>query len=244
MALTLLPSSDLSIVVVTYRQDLPDFQRLCQSLKKWARRFPVYVVVNDDIKFYHELQSQIPAHYTTLHWSMIASTWNGTLDWFSQQYFKIMISRVVDSAWYAILDSDNYLMRELRAHKVLRYGRAYCAWDRCPVTNPVWDPYYQDRLRRAFRYLGVSENYPQHMGNSTPFMIHTQSMRCLSEIVQPDWMDGGAGSTYEFFLYCAYIIKTGQARQLYHRSCSPLTDVVFNAGWEKLRSRYQPWLTS
>ena len=195
---------------------------------------PVFVVVNDDIGFYHELQCQVPAHWNLLHWSAVASAWHAELGWFSQQYFKIMISRLVDSAWYAVLDSDNYLMRELHAHKVLRDGRAHCAWDRCPATNPVWDTYYQTRLRRAFRYLGVSETYPHHMGNSTPFMIHTQSMRCLSNIVQPDWLDGSATSTYEFFLYCAYIVQTDQRRQLYHASCPPLTDFVYNAGCEKV----------
>lgn len=228
MALTKL-SPILTIVTVTFRHDLDQFRKLVSSIKKYAKKLAVCVVVNDDENFYHELKSELPVSWQVLHWSMV-TTWSNDLNWWSQQYFKIMVSNLLRSEWYLVLDSDNHFYRQLRMHALIKMGRCNVRWESWPTMNPPTDCYYVERLERAFRYMGVTLPCARHMGNCTPFIIHTQSMKQLSRLVDPAWLDGSLErGTYEFFLYFAYLVKTNKLRDLYHQSALIPQEFVLNS---------------
>ena len=69
------------------------------------------------------------------------------------------------------------------------------------------------------------------MGNVTPFMVHTETMRELSLIFDPRSLDGNQDtSTYEFFLYYAYLVRSNRVVLLYDKTMPAPGTIIINKG--------------
>lgn len=117
----------LSIVTITYRDDLKKFDRLARTLKKYCdlNSYHWYVINNDDISYHAtiiEILAKYTENYTLLHWKDFqqlvdtineelhydpaqTETYNG---WHTQQCLKLLISNYIRTPYYITFDSDDY----------------------------------------------------------------------------------------------------------------------------------------
>lgn len=220
---------NITLTVVTCRRDKEQFLGLAQSVQRHSQSAPMLVIINDDKELLHELQPQVPLHWKFMHWTDVDSEWSNVVDWWSQQYFKIMVSRYISTEWYLLLDSDHRFKSRFRELDFLRNGRAGTRMMPWVSNEHDHDPHYHARLERAFLHLKVASRPRHHMTNLTPFMVHTKSMCELSHMIDRDWLDGNPyTSTYEFFLYYAYLVRSDRVNSLYSGAVPAPSKFIIN----------------
>lgn len=212
--------NDLSVVIVTYRKDLSLFERCIQSIANYGIVAPdikIIVVVNDDTSLIAELvemTNPLSLNINILHYSEITD-WTGHIGWDSQQYFKLAVANIITTPWYLILDSDTFLRDFVHEKDIFVDNRAFCSW-----TLPA--EYHRQQLYNA----DLLWNNPESdfsMGDSPPFVMHTNTVKDLLCHTNKKWFDfdvKGQLYTYEFFLYYSYLIHTNTLDTLYRKKNS------------------------
>ena len=206
---------DLSIVIVTYRQDLSLFERCMQSIAKHGIVAPdikIIVVVNDDLSLIAELAgitNPLKLNIDILHYSKITD-WNGHIGWDSQQYFKLAVENLITTSWYLILDSDTYITDSVQITNLFVDNSAVCSWEKSA-----------EHHRQHLYNANLIWNNPlsdYSMGDSPPFIMHTDTVKKLLNYTNKQWFDfdrQGQLYTFEFFLYYSYLVHTNTLDKLY-----------------------------
>jgi hypothetical protein len=153
---------------------------------------------------------------------------SGLIGWWSQQVLKLMVSRIIDSSRYIVLDAKSHLVYTLQRDFLESSDGRACiplyAYDRDHPLRPD--------LERVFAYLGL--DLESHVHNFTPctppFIMYTNIVQALI-----DHFTTQEGKPFEhiliqnelpeFFLYTGYIIQSGiKLNDLYffHKVESPI----------------------
>ncbi len=134
--------------------------------------------------------------------------------WFAQQVLKLLVSTMVGTERYVLLDGKNHLVAPL--------GRDFLETASGGMTLPAMNytdhdmrPYFEATLG----YFGL--DYRQHIGRflptTTPFTLPTQTVRdCVRHVQAKEgkpfveaFIQGGFKLS-EFFLFGAYLIASGE----------------------------------
>ena len=205
-----------SIVIVTYNNDFDKLQICLQSLYLHLKNtdVPVVIVLNDTeqhLEALHNITDQYN-NIKVLHCSKLGS-WTHSLDWWSQQYFKLATSNVISTPWYLVVDSDDVFINNVDDY-LFDQGRARC------LTEPFIHIKNTDLLtwlNQAYDTIGYSKLPDVTMGNLTPFMMNTQVTRKLFSKIGSNWADTRYPDslTLEFYLYYAYLDQQDLFDSLY-----------------------------
>jgi Family of unknown function (DUF6492) len=137
-----------------------------------------------------------------------------TSGWRTQQIAKLMVSKVVQTPWYVILDAKNHLIRSASDDDFLnRDGRGHGG------THPYSLHPLKSQLESTLSYLGTSpaqiaaavRAFPP---TTPPFVMNTQIVRSMIAAIERD--SGGpfaiefeAKGLLEFFLYSGWLSVRG-----------------------------------
>ena len=214
---------DISIVIVTCYRDLALFERCIGSIAEHGVISPsikIIVIANDDIGLVDnlvELTNPLSLNVDILHYSAITE-WTGHIGWDSQQYFKLAVANLMNTPWYLIMDSDNYLWDYVPVDEMISNNYAFCLWEQAT-------DHHKEYLHRAQAIWNLTTTI-DCLSDSAPFIMHTNTVKNLLPYVNKTWFDfnnTGPLHTFEFFLYYAYLIYTNTLDTLYiKKSNGPL----------------------
>jgi len=218
-------------VVLTYREDFKKLQRCLQSIIQHGlghNTEPVHIIVNDHEPAMIEIKNFIPNdprfrvwHYTELgewnrplYWCMELFDWANPLDWYSQQWFKLVASKIVLSEWYLLIDSDIVLQKPIRHTDMFVNNRACYKQTPIDFTNLKC----VEQLSNAYSYWNDTVDDKKYfMSDHTPFIMHTTTVKEMIPFIDTDLFHPLNNKlTAEFFLWSAYLDHLGIKDQLYH----------------------------
>jgi hypothetical protein len=208
-----------SIVIVTYKNDFDKLQTCLQSLYSHlvSSDVPVIVVLNDDEEYLIALQHIVKPYQNikVVHCSVLGS-WTHSLDWWSQQYFKLAVSNVIDTPWYLIVDSDDVFIDTVDTH-LFDQDRARCLTEPILAIKNSSNPSLLTWLKQSYNIVNYDKLPEETMGNLTPFMMNTAVTQQLFSTVDSSWFDTRFPDslTLEFYLYCAYLDRQKLFNKLY-----------------------------
>lgn len=210
----------ITAVIVSYQKDLHKFSKCLESITVHGQIFQeIIVVVNDDPPVVNLFQkfSQCDSRVKILHWSELAS-WDRSLDWWSQQYFKLAVSQVISTPWYLLIDSDDLLIQDIDKNVLFDQGRACCRIEDINLIDQSSNQELIKYLLSARRFVGVPDRTNYTMGNLTPMMMHTTTVQDLLKIINPGLFDVITPDklVLEFYLYHAWLERCGTFEILYH----------------------------
>ena len=210
---------DVTAVVVSYQQDLDKLSRCLASVLTRATDLKrLIIVVNDDpavVPLFNKLAESYPI-IQVVHCAMLGN-WTGPLDWWSQQYFKLAVSQIVDTSWYLLLDSDDIIIQDLTEQSLFDQGRARCLTEDSIYIEQSTNRELLGWLQRARSYLDLDQQVSWTMGNLTPMLMHTQTTKQLFEKITTELFDITQPEklTLEFYLYHAWLEQQGLFEKLY-----------------------------
>lgn len=221
---------DFETVIVTCQKDFAKLQCLLHSIEQHGLGHgneTVHIVVNDHLSCLHMMKDIVPgsARYLIWHcgdlgdwsrpryWHESACVDSAPWDWHSQQWFKLVASRIVRSDWYLVLDSDIVLKNNIAHQHLFQGNRAYYKQTAIDFSND----YFLQLLSSAYSWWNHSvHDHQYHMSDSTPFMMHTGTVaEMLTQISQDLFYPMNNNRTAEFFLYSAYLDHCGIKDKLY-----------------------------
>jgi hypothetical protein len=212
--------STYSIVIVTYKNDFDKLQTCLQSLYLHLTSLdvPVIVVLNDSEEHLATLHSIVNPYQNikVLHHSKLGS-WTHSLDWWSQQYFKLAVSDIISTPWYLLVDSDDVFVANLNNDQLFDQGRARCLTEPFIYIKNSLNPVLLTWLSRAYEIIGHTKLPDATMGNLTPFMMNTAVTQQLFSTVDSCYFDTRFPNflTLEFYLYYAYLDQQKLFDKLY-----------------------------
>jgi hypothetical protein len=208
-----------SIVIVTYNNDFDKLQICLQSLYLHLKNtdVPVLIILNDTeehLEALHNITDQYN-NIKVLHHRELGS-WTHSLDWWSQQYFKLAVSNIISTPWYLLIDSDDVFINSVNNH-LFDQGRARCLTEPFINIKNSANPSLLVYVNRAYKFIGHTELPDATMGNLTPFMMNTQVTRELFSKIGSNWADTRYPDslTLEFYLYYAYLDQQDLFDSLY-----------------------------
>jgi len=222
---------EFETVILTYQADFGKLQRCLYSIIQHGlghNTETVHIIVNDHEPAMLEIKKFIPHdtrfrvwHYAELddwnrplYWCMELSDWANTLDWYSQQWFKLVASKIVSSEWYLLIDSDIVLQKSITHADMFVNNRA------CYKHTPINFANLKcvEQLSNAYYHWNdTMDGQKYFMSDQTPFIMHTKTVNeMLSKIDQNLFHPLNDKLTTEFFLWSAYLDHLGIKDQLYH----------------------------
>lgn len=226
-------------VIITYNKDFVKLQKCLQSIIEHGLGYDtelVHIVVNDHNQAMTEIVNFIPndPRFKVWHYTQIYD-WPGPLDWHSQQWFKLVASKIVLSDWYLLLDSDLELLSPIRHTDMFKYNKA------CGRQRPID---YENAVlvkQLSFAYThwnNTMDNWKYFMTDQIPFLMHTDTVKNMVLDLDHNFFNVQANSppgdvlptnsppTKEFLLWSAYLDHHGIKDKLYYPTS---TDVrLFN----------------
>jgi len=218
-------------VILTYREDFNKLQRCLQSIIQHGLGHgtePVHIIVNDHESAMIEIKNFIPDdprfcvwHYKKLddwnrplYWCMELLDWANTLDWYSQQWFKLVASKIVSSEWYLLIDSDIVLQKPITYADMFMNNRACYKQTPIDLTNLKC----VEQLSNAYSHWNDTIHGQKYfMSDHTPFIMHTTTVKEMLPLIDPDLFHPlNDKLTVEFFLWSAYLDHLGIKDCLYH----------------------------
>lgn len=211
-----------SIVIVTYKKDFDKIRVCLESLRKHLTdpSVPVILILNDTLDHFSLLNdiANLYLPVKILHHSEVAP-WDHSLDWWSQQWFKLAISKNMTTPWYLLVDSDDVFVKDLEDSAIFDQDRAKCLTEpiACVTERNNWLIKWLSNSRRR---LNLQELPKNTLGNLTPMMMHTHTVRQLCQNVDASWFDSTdpENRVSEFYLYHAWLEKQGLFDKLYSPS--------------------------
>jgi hypothetical protein len=208
---------DLEVVLVSYDRDFDRAIACINSIRKYGildHQIKINLVVNDSKKIFEKFKSTVN-NAVVWHHSEI-SDWNMELNWWSQQWFKLAISRHIKTSWYMIIDSDIIQTSTVHRQDCFKDGRAYCKLNpvTCYDTDSPEHRYFRGFLMKACKKWNVPlQNVNWIMREVPPSIFHTTTARNLLD--ECDQTIFYRKATCEFFLYWIYVISKNLQDRLY-----------------------------
>jgi len=119
-------------------------------------------------------------------------------NWFTQQFVKLYVSKIISSKYYIVLDSKNHFIKNvnketfMKENKFIMYNEEHCP----ELLN------YYDNCFSYFNILNEKNDYnpyilPLHVQTTTPYIFVTEE--CQNMI---DYIENKEGKHfYDFFIY-------------------------------------------
>jgi len=205
-------------VVLTYRKDFKKLQRCLESILQHGlghNTEPVHIIVNDYPPARRDAQEFVPDNPRFRVWGYEEfGQWDRSLDWYSQQWFKLAVSNIVSSEWYLLIDCDIILQKPIRYKDMFTNNRAHYKKTNIDFRNAN----LVTRLSSAYRHWNDTiDNQTYFMTDLTPFIMHTQTVKEMLPRITTELFDRSKDTlTTEFFLWSAYLDHLGVKDQLYH----------------------------
>lgn len=220
-------ANDLSFLTVTYKHDFPLLKRQLQSIEQFAQQeYPHHIVLNDDLTYMPELV-ELTNHYKNViitHKDQIPEfiphkvPLYGNIDygWFMQQTCKLVASNIIESEYYLVLDSKNYLVDLFNVDN----------WIDNKVTAIKFYPnvdlieWFKETCRLFD--LDYNECVSYAMEARTPFIMKTQYVRDLLAYITKRGLqitevignhDNAKFKSVEFYLYNGWLLYTNKFDQ-------------------------------
>jgi len=218
MTVTSCPSFET--VIITYNKDFVKLQKCLQSIIKHGLGHDtelVHIVVNDHKQAMIEIVNFIPTdpRFKVWHYTQIYD-WPGPLDWQSQQWFKLVVSKIVLSDWYLLLDSDLELFTPIRHTDMFKYNKA------CGRQTPIdyKNTLLVEQLSFAYNHWNNTiDNWKYFMTDLVPFLMHTDTVKNMLPNLDHNFFNSdvpGPPPTLEFLLWSAYLDHHGIKDKLYY----------------------------
>ena len=204
-------------VIVTYQRDFEKLQLCLESIVNHGLGHgneTVHVIVNDYVPAWYHVKEFVPDDTRfCVHPYYHLGPWDGALDWYSQQWFKLTASKIVSSDWYLILDSDDLLTRPITHADLFTNNRAH--YKKTPVGT---DTRLVTQLSAAYNHWNDTlDNWPYFMTDLTPFVMHTSTVKQMLHDIDPGLFDQHSDRlTAEFLLWSAYLDRHRLKDQLYY----------------------------
>jgi hypothetical protein len=132
-----------------------------------------------------------------------------TSDWFSQQFAKLYISKIINSKYYIVLDSKNHFIKNVNKSTFIDEDNKIIMY--CNVHNDILINYYKN----CFNYFGIKDHNPYesplYIQTTTPFVFITKECKDLIDYVETKEKKSFYKFFYsskkytEFFFYFAWL---------------------------------------
>lgn len=130
-------------------------------------------------------------------------------DWFSQQFAKLYISRIINSNYYIVLDSKNHFIKNINKSTFIDNNDKIIMYYH--VHNDILLNYYKN----CFNYFDIKDHNPYesplYIQTTTPFVFITKECKNLINYVEKkentsfyDFFNSSKKYT-EFFFYFAWL---------------------------------------
>lgn len=214
----------ISLVIVTCLRDLSLVDKCLRSFLKYGNIFKKVIIVLNDNAPLSDLffVCSLPGHdYNRVQ--VVSPTelyhWQYKFDWWSQQFFKLHISKRVDTPWYLLLDSDDLLTREVVLEDLFYNQVAKCRVESTQFMK-TQHTHLIPWVENAFRKWGnPMDSFPtETMGNLTPFIMNTSIAKELSEQITPECFLDHDSRSLEFYYYYAFLQHKGVFEKLYKKT--------------------------
>jgi hypothetical protein len=219
----------IDIATVVYGPDVWLLKLQARSLRRFFEQSDagrIFVLINEDAPestASRVLREVIPEYGSLAERVKLVSSSElmhphpGVAGWRSQQSLKLLVSTLVTTPCYLLLDAKNHFIR--------RVGMANFS---DPATNRLRsykvkeEGYLRPFLLNSLAYFGVA---PQdfNLPATTPYVMSTETVRGLLAHVEQkegmpfdEFLHGVGRNMTEFYLYYAFILKTfGTVQKLY-----------------------------
>ena len=193
----------MDIVLVSYINDLEKAKTCIDSISHYGiiqQNPTIRLIVNDTPEVHKTFKhtfSNYP-HVHLYHYLELTDQWPWFLGWRSQQWMKLVASKIVKSEWYLVVDSDMTITKPVEYQDLFQNNKAYCN------LRKIAD--YQEQLKtyacNAYRYWGLEpEEYI--LRESPPIIMHTQTVQNLANELNPAFIINN--NSLEFLLYWTYL---------------------------------------
>ncbi len=217
-----------TFVTVAYRDDYGLTRLQARSLGKYLDprlAAEILIIENSSSGIPNDWQESLQSEYRSLAGKVkildareITHIPEKMSGWFSQQILKLMVSTVVSTDQYVILDGKNHLVHTLGRdffETPLGLIRSYLM----SYENHPMRPFFENSL--SYFGLNPNEYLNNFMPTTTPFVLPTRLVRDLVHTVKiregrpfPEAFVHGGYNKSEFFLFASYVLSLGK----------PLTD--------------------
>jgi len=201
----------MEIVIITYQADLHRANRAAESISLHGvgnLTDPIHIIINDSPVIFSQAQDLFRSvnrvcvyHYTDI------STWtHARSGWWSQQWLKLQAHQLVSGNWYMPIDSDMYITRFIKQNELFQESRAHCNLRDRSVYKE--NEKFTNYINNACEYWKIDpEEIDLILRESPPNILHTDTVRKMSEEMSP-WVFGNIEKpSIEFFLYWVYLYK-------------------------------------
>lgn len=237
-----MPQPTMDIVTVVYRPEILLLALQARSMEKFLNPdniSRIHIIINDEdvaetadmidrlvLSAYGRFRQKVNIVDGAALYTKTVSA-NG---WRRQQSMKILISQLIESRHYLILDAKNHFLRPASvANFIAEDSRMWSI--RTKINAPV-DGFFWKSMR--FLRLAPEIYCEKAMPTVTPYVVNTQIMR---EII--DYVEKKCGASFEegfhapgmdvteFYLYFGYIIKYFSPLESIYAFGSPLCAALF-----------------
>lgn len=210
----------ITVVVVTYKQDYDLLDRQLASAEKYLPyEYAYHIVVNDKKKYLQEVYDIVSKYpqrnITVTHRSELADIEDLNIDgWASQQIFKLLVSNIIDSKYYLLLDSKDYYVDHFDHNKYAKDGKLLLP----SGSRELWTEEFINYSKNSCQVIGA--DYQQFVENTIynhpPFYIQTQYCRDMIDFLKDNDLDlldllahknPAETQCTEFYLYNAWCVK-------------------------------------
>lgn len=204
----------IEIVLVTYANDLERADRCVASIQKHGvggSNTPIRIVINDTDAVWTMARLKWP-DIPVYHWREISPNGRWPSGWWSQQWLKMCASRIVETNWYLVVDSDMWLERTIALDELFSNDRALV--DLRDRSYYEHKPRFGAFIDNAQQIAGV-EHLDTVMRDVPPNLIRTSVALDLIAKVDPGVFGMCSHPTLEFFLYWAWVCKKKLVDEFY-----------------------------
>ena len=214
----------VELVVVTYEHDLAQCVELIKSIRDYGfiqKDIKINLVINDtDLVWQQAIDllchvSDIKIHKLS---DLGVSTWDNHSGWWTQQYLKLAVARLIDTPWYITIDSDQGLWQQSITFDdwfLLEENSVKARYKSIPF-NEHGNQCFRDFWTRVADFWDIPniENHTQLLSETPPVVMNTAAVKKM--------MDHGNVLTtilneqfHEYGAYWGYLIKQNCIEQLY-----------------------------
>lgn len=208
---------DLEVVLVSYDKDFERARDCVASIRRYGilnRDVKIHLIVNDEREVFDKFQSWIVGA-DVYHHSQI-SDWKHELGWWSQQWFKLSVAKIVSTEWYMIIDSDIIQTQSVYKNDCFKDQKAYCRLNSTDVydTTLPHHAHFRRFLDNACRKWEVPlESVDKTLREVPPALFHTRTVNEM--LTKCDQTIFYRKQTCEFFLYWIYVLSCNLQDALY-----------------------------
>lgn len=180
------------------------------------------------LKKFTRFYSHIPFKFIEEEF-LLGNSLNDVKGWYKQQIIKLVISLIVKTKYYLVLDSDLFLNQKLSYDDLFFKGKIKYSYEPYQEMNSVEYSTNSDWWKCSCSILNYNQDLlinEKHLMNVTPQLFITEKVRqlmiCLFNSYGNDWQTILCDKKFtEYTLYWIYLIQTNQT-SLYTTEGYPL----------------------